>query len=100
MHLSAATASAALARLPLQIFCSRKAKDYGECDLECVHMPMHVEVCVIADARKIGEGRRIKICASRISARRRPRPRKQPFPKNETWAKSRRGVRIDFGDGR
>ena len=61
MHLPAATASAALARLPLQIFCCRKAKDYGECDLECVHTPMHVEVSVIADSRKIGEGRRTKI---------------------------------------
>jgi hypothetical protein len=43
-------------------------KDYGECDLECVHMPMRVEVSVIADSRKIGEGRRIKIYACRISA--------------------------------
>jgi hypothetical protein len=45
----AAPASAALARLPLQIFCSRKAK-HSECDLERVHMLAHVEASVIAEA--------------------------------------------------
>ena len=39
MQSCTATASAALARLPLQIFRGRRAKQYGECDLERVHTP-------------------------------------------------------------
>jgi len=50
MHLRAATASAALARLPLQISSSRKAKHYDKSDLEGVHVPAHVESSTIAGA--------------------------------------------------
>src|SRR5215510_13158316 len=39
-----------LGSLPLQIFRGRRAKQYGECDLERVHTPAHVEASALAEA--------------------------------------------------